>query len=145
MRSNQRPTAPDRGPPGRRGRGRRGALPIGSAPFRAVVRDANARRGMSRARPNILIVIPLLAAMGGALFIAHFMIVKRSRNAAERNTDETTVAAREQRAEPRGPGRVKLAITVPSDAGLTSVSYAVLSAEHVVVARGSAPVEAQTG
>jgi hypothetical protein len=100
---------------------------------------------MSRARPNILIVIPLLAAMGGALFIAHFMIIKRSRNAAERNTDETTVAAREQRAEPRGPGRVKLAITVPSDEGLTSVSYAVLSAEHVVVARGSAPVEAQTG
>ena len=96
---------------------------------------------MSRARPNIFLVIPLV----GAAFLIARARIKRSRYAAQRSGDEITAVFRAFGAEPQGLGRVKLAITVPPESGLTSVSYAVLSAEHLVVARGSAPVAAQTG
>jgi hypothetical protein len=98
---------------------------------------------MSRARPKIFLVIPLIAALGGALLIAS-LIVRSPRRAAE-SRDEITAAAEAPNAEPQAPGRVKLAITVPSGSELTSVSYAVVSAGQIVVARGNAPVEKQAG
>jgi hypothetical protein len=98
---------------------------------------------MSRARPKIFLVIPLVAALGGALLIARVFIASPRRAAEGR--DEITSAAKAPNAEPQGPGRVKLAITVPSGSDLTSVSYAVVSAGHIVVARGNVPVQQQAG
>ena len=100
---------------------------------------------MSRTRPNFYIVVSLVAAVGGALLIAH-LVTKPSRRAAQTDSDGIAAAAPPlQAAEAQGFGRVRPAITVPPEAGLTSVSYAVISAEHVVVARGSSPVDKQTG
>jgi hypothetical protein len=100
---------------------------------------------MRRPRPNILIVVPLVAAVGGAVLIAR-LLIKPSRHAAETSSDGITVAApAAEGVEVQGLGRVKPAITVPLEAGLTSVSYAVISAGQVVVARGSSPVDKQTG
>ena len=98
---------------------------------------------MSRTRPKIFLVIPVVAALGGALLIARFL-VRSPRRAAE-SRDEITAAAEAPKSEPSGPGRVKLAIRVPPESELTSVSYAVVSAGHIVVARGNAPVEKQAG
>ena len=100
---------------------------------------------MSRARPKIFLVIPLVAAVCGALLIAR-LFVASPRHAGEGRGDESTAAAQAPLpAGPQGLGRVKLAIKVPSDAELTSVSYAVVSAGQIVVARGNAPVEKQAG
>jgi hypothetical protein len=99
---------------------------------------------MSRARPKIVLVIPLVAAVAAAFLIARPRI-KPLGPTAQRSIDEITAAAGAPRAEPEGLGRAKLTFTVPSESGLTSVSYVVLSAEHVVVARGNAPVDKQTG
>jgi hypothetical protein len=99
---------------------------------------------MSRVRPKIFLVIPLVAAVGAAFLIARARI-RPLGPAAQRSNDEITAAAGAPRAEPQGLGRAKVAITVPSESGLTSVSYVVLSAEHFVVARGNAPVDKQTG
>jgi hypothetical protein len=97
---------------------------------------------MSRARPKIFLVIPLVAAVGGALLIARPFVTSPRR--AE-SSDEITAAPEVPSSEPQGVGRVKLAIKVPSESELTSVSYAVVSAGHIVVARGDAPVDKQTG
>jgi hypothetical protein len=99
---------------------------------------------MSRARPNIFLVIPLVAAVGAAFLWARSLI-EPSRPGGQSIGHASTPAARAPALESQGLGRAKLAITVPSDRGLTSISYAVLSAEQVVVARGNAPVDKQTG
>lgn len=98
---------------------------------------------MSRARPKIFLVIPVVAAVGGALLIARLFVA--SPRHAEERSDEIAAAPEVPSAEPKGLGRVKLAIKVPSGAELTSVSYAVVSAGQIVVARGNALVEKQTG
>ena len=99
---------------------------------------------MSRARPNIFLVIPLIVVAGGALLIARVFITS-PRQAVENNHDERTAAPEAPGAVPAGLGRAKLAIAVPSNSELSSISYAVVSAGHIVVARGSVPVEKQTG
>jgi hypothetical protein len=99
---------------------------------------------MSRARLNIFVVIPLVAAVGGALIVAR-LFIRSPRHAAEGRSDESAGVVRAPSAEPEGLGRVKLAIVVPSDAALTSVSYSVVSSGQIVVARGNAPVEKRTG
>ena len=100
---------------------------------------------MNRARPKIFLVIPLVGLVGGALLVARLFFTPPHQVAApEKSGDEGRAAAEAPSAEPQGLGRVKLAIRVPSDSELTSVSYAVVNAGHVVVARGNAPVEKQT-
>jgi hypothetical protein len=99
---------------------------------------------MRRARPKIFLVLPLVVAVGGALLVAR-LFTKSPRPAGETRSDESTAAAEAPSAEPQESGRVKLGIAVPSNAGLTSVSYAVVNAGQIVVARGNAPVEKQTG
>ena len=100
---------------------------------------------MNRARPKIFVVIPLVVLVGGALLIARHFITSPHRVAdAEKSSDESAAAAEAPSAQPQGLGRAKLAIGVPSDSELTSVSYAVVNAGHIVVARGNAPVEKQT-
>jgi hypothetical protein len=95
---------------------------------------------MSRARPPIYLVIPLVAAVGGALLVARHFVTSRH-HVTETSGDDNTAAAEAPSAGPQGLGRVKLAIAVPSDSEWTSVSYAVVSAAHIVVARGNAAVE----
>ena len=125
-------------------RGRRGALLLGECAFSRKSLEKQPEENMSRARPKIFLVIPLVAAVGGALLIARLFIIS-PRRAGERRDDEITAAPEAPSAEPQGLGRVKLAITVPSDSELTSVSYAVVNAGQIVVARGNASVEKQTG
>ena len=48
---------------------------------------------MSRARPKIFLVIPLVAAVGGALLVAR-LFVTSPRHATEKSSDEITAAAR---------------------------------------------------
>ena len=100
---------------------------------------------MKRARPKIFLVIPLVVLVGGALLVARLFITSPHHVAdAEKSGAESTAAVEAPNAEPQVLGRVKLAIRVPSEAKLTSVSYAVVNAGHIVVARGNAPVEKQT-
>ena len=100
---------------------------------------------MKRARPKIFLVIPLGVLVGGALLVARLFITSPHHVAdAEKSGAESTAAVEAPSDEPQGHGRVRLAITVPSDLELTSVSYAVVNAGHIVVARGNAPVEKQT-
>ncbi len=99
---------------------------------------------MSRVLPKFFYVVLPVAAVGAALLVA-LHLVKPSRHATEGTDDEVTAVVPTSRAEPQALGRAKLAITLPSDSGLTSVSFAVVSTEHIVVERGSALVDKQTG
>ena len=85
----------------------------------------------------------MIAAIGGVLLIARLLV--RSPHHTAESSEESTAAAEAPSGEPQGARRVKLAIRVPSNPELTSVSYAVVNAAQIVVARGSAPVEKQTG
>jgi hypothetical protein len=101
---------------------------------------------MRRSRPSVFLVIPLLAAVGVAVLIVRHL-TRPSPEAARETADEviTGVAGPASRPDPQALGRAKLAITVPPDSGLSSVSFAVVSTEHIVVERGRAPVDKQTG
>lgn len=101
---------------------------------------------MRRARPIVFLVIPFLAAVGAAvLIVRHF--TRPSPEAARETADEVTtgVASPTSRRYPQEVGRAKIAITVPPDSGLSIVSFAIVSTEHIVVERGKAPVDKQTG
>ncbi len=70
---------------------------------------------MSRARPRIFLIIPLVAAVGGALLIARLFITS-PRHAEEARSDERTAAGETPLPAARpGLGRARLAITVPPD------------------------------
>lgn len=99
---------------------------------------------MSRSRPHTLVVVALVGVGVGALLVARAFIAP-PRQAAEKKNDEPAAAPEAPTAvAPVGLGRVKLAIALPANSALSSISYAVVSAAHIVVARGSAPVEKQT-
>ncbi len=106
---------------------------------------------MSRGRSKVLLIIPLVAAVGGLVTVARLM-VRPARDRSE-GRSEGAVGDEASRSGPQASGqseaqalgRAKLHITVPSDSGLTSVSYAVVSPEHIVVARGTAPIDKQSG
>ena len=101
---------------------------------------------MSRSRPNFFFVIPLLALVAAAVLIARFVGKPAPTTAVtDRGSSGTAAPPPAPVAETQGLGRAKLVLSVPPSAGLTSVSYAVISAAHILVARGTAPVEKQTG
>jgi hypothetical protein len=97
---------------------------------------------MSRGRSNIFIVIPVAAGIGAAILLGRLLHETPRKSALPR---EQTSAAGTEPSAARGVGQVRLAMTLPSDSGLSSLSYAVVSVRQVVVARGNAAVEQQSG
>jgi hypothetical protein len=103
---------------------------------------------MRRERSGLFLVISFLITAGAAALIIHRVTRHSPHPAAEEAGEIEAPVAGSVAVSPGPPqelGRAKLAITIPSGAGLTSVSYAVVSPGHTVVERGSAPVEEHAG
>ncbi len=94
---------------------------------------------MSRAGSKKFLIVSLslgIALLGTvvATFVGHLS----KRREVSKQSDEIAVPNVDQIRE--GPGRVGLSLALPAGSALSSVAYAVLSADRVVIARGNIPV-----
>ena len=99
---------------------------------------------MKDARSKLLLIVPLAVALGGVVLVVRSHSPRPTVQPDDPDETATAVPRSELPVE-RGVGQISLAINVPPNAELSSVSYAVLSSGHVVLARGNVAVDPHAG